>query len=98
MFYERLRNLLKDKGITGKEFSKEMGVTTAKAGRWFTGVTEPSFRELIQICDYFKVSTDYMLRGKMGEVNLCEEDIKFLAMDKGLKKKLIGIKELMLEK
>lgn len=31
MFYERLRSLLKDKGMTGKEFSEEMGVTTAKA-------------------------------------------------------------------
>lgn len=30
MFYERLRNLLKDKGMTGKEFAEEMSVTTAK--------------------------------------------------------------------
>lgn len=33
MFYERLRNLLKDKGMTGKEFSEEMGVINTKGGR-----------------------------------------------------------------
>lgn len=55
MFYESLRNFLKDKSMTGKEFFEEICVTTAKAGRWLTGVTEPSFDELIQICDYFKL-------------------------------------------
>lgn len=35
-FYERLRTLLKDKGMSGKEFAEEMEVTTAKAGRWLT--------------------------------------------------------------
>lgn len=95
MFYERLRSLLKDKGMTGKEFSEEMGVTTAKAGRWLTGVTEPSFDELIQICDYFKVSTDYILRGKLGEFALSEEDIKFLALSKKEKKRLMNIEKLL---
>ena len=73
MFYERLRNLLKDKEMTGKEFAEEMRVTTAKAGRWLTGITEPSFDELVKICDYFLVSTDYMLKGKLGNFDLSEE-------------------------
>lgn len=95
MFYERLRSLLKDKGMTGKEFSEEMGVTTAKAGRWLTGVTEPSFDELVKICDYFQVSTDYMLKGKLGNFDLSEEDIKFLALSKKEKKRLMNIEKLL---
>lgn len=95
MFYERLRSLLKDKGMTGKEFSEEMGVTTAKAGRWLTGVTEPSFDELVKICDYFQVSTDYMLKGKLGNFDLSEEDIKFLALSKREKKRLMNIEKLL---
>lgn len=47
MFHEKLGSLLKDKNLTSKEFSKKMGVTTAKVGRWLPGVTEPSFDELI---------------------------------------------------
>lgn len=95
MFYERLRNLLKDKEMTGKEFAEEMGVTTAKAGRWLTGVTEPSFDELVKICDYFLVSTDYMLKGKLGNFDLSEEDIKFLALSKKEKKRLMNIEKLL---
>ena len=93
LFYERLRTLLKDRGITGKEFSEEMGVTTAKAGRWLTGVTDPSFDELIQICNFFNVSADYMLTGKLSRYELTENDIKFMALSDEEKDYLIAFKQ-----
>lgn len=93
LFYERLRTLLKDKGLTGKEFSEEMGVTTAKAGRWLTGVTDPNFEELIQICEFFKVSADYMLTGKLSRYELSENDIKFMALTDEEKEYLISFKQ-----
>ncbi len=95
MFHVRLRNLLKDNNLTGKEFSEKMGVTTAKAGRWLTGVTEPSFTELVQICEFFHVTTDYMLRGKLGNFDLSESDIKFLALPKKEKDRLMNIEKLL---
>ena len=93
LFYERLRTLLKDRGLSGKDFAEEMGVTTAKAGRWLTGVTDPSFDELIQICKYFDVTADYMLTGKMGNYNLSENDIKFMALSDKEKDYLIRFKQ-----
>lgn len=93
LFYERLRNLLKDKNITGKDFSETMGITTAKAGRWLTGVTDPSFDELIQICEYFEVSADYMLTGKLSQYELTENDIKFMALTDEEKDYLIAFKK-----
>ncbi len=92
-FYERLRTLLKDKGITGKEFAEIMEVTTAKAGRWLTGVTDPSFDELIKICKFFNVSSDYMLTGKLSKYELGENDIKFLALTDEEKEYLINFKQ-----
>ena len=93
LFYERLRALLKENELTGKEFAEKMGVTTAKAGRWLTGVTDPSFDELVQICECFKVSADYMLTGKMSRYELSENDIKFMALSDKEKDYLIRFKQ-----
>lgn len=92
-FYERLRTLLKDKGMSGKEFAETMEVTTAKAGRWLTGVTDPSFEELIKICKFFEVSSDYMLTGRLSRYELSENDIKFLALPDEEKDYLISFKQ-----
>ena len=94
-FYERLRTLLKDKGMSGKEFAETMEVTTAKAGRWLTGVTDPSFDELIKICKFFEVSSDYMLTGKLSRYELTESDIKFLALTDEEKNYLISFKQFL---
>lgn len=60
-FGEILKELRLEKGLTQKGLAQELFVTVPTLSHWECGYQEPSFKDLIRICQYFDVSADYML-------------------------------------
>lgn len=61
MLANQIRALRKSKEIDQKTLAKKLGVTKQTVSNWENDNIMPSIEKLIQIADYFKVSTDYLL-------------------------------------
>lgn len=60
-FCERLKELREEKNLSYKKLAKETGFSDTALGRWERGTQVPNIETLIVLCQYFKVSSDYML-------------------------------------
>lgn len=60
-FPERLKNIRKERGKTQKELAKYLGISERGYQNYELGQREPSLKVLIQLSDYFEVTTDYLL-------------------------------------
>lgn len=61
MIGTRLRALLEQKKISGKDFAKRIGVSEPKVSRWLGNKTGFTLEELIMIADELGVSLDFLL-------------------------------------
>lgn len=60
-FAERLKELRNEKGKSQKELANELNFSIPTLSHWECGYQEPSYKDLISLCRYFEVSTDYLL-------------------------------------
>ena len=65
----RLQQLRREKGLTGIELGKILGVSKQTISCWETGKIEMDYSILNKLADYFHVSIDYLL-GRSNERNL----------------------------
>lgn len=56
-----LKELRKSRGLTQTELGASIGLSKAVISKYENGMGYPNFDVLIQIADYFGVTTDYML-------------------------------------
>ena len=61
MLTDRMISLRKSKNITQADLARALNVTQAAVGNWELGKREPDNLTLLQIADYFGVTTDYLL-------------------------------------
>ena len=61
MFFQRIKELRKEKGLTQKEISKFLGFSDRTVGYYETGQRTPPPDILEKLADYFGVSVDYLL-------------------------------------
>ena len=61
MFKDLLVELIQNKGITAYMLSKDAGISEALISNWKTGRQLPKYDSIILLCDYFRVSADYLL-------------------------------------
>lgn len=61
IFGNRLRILLEEKDLEGKEFAKIIHVQPPTVSNWLNGNRFPNQDTLRKIADYFNVSVDYLL-------------------------------------
>lgn len=61
IFGIRLKNLIKEKDITQKDFARDFDITQATVSRYIKGNRIPNSAMLKKLADYFKVSTDYLV-------------------------------------
>lgn len=61
MFSERLRALRKEKAATLKEVSQALSIPLTTYANYEQGVREPPFWLLAKLCDYFEVTSDYLI-------------------------------------
>lgn len=91
VFAEQLKTLRKKNSLTQKELAEKVGVKQNSYANWENGNREPNIEMLVRIADYFDVSLDYLLGGKMKniteEFSLC---LKKLRMKRKLSQKQIA--------
>lgn len=63
MFYERLREICKERGTTVTNMLSKLGIATGSTGNWKKGQL-PKGDILIKIADYLNTSIDYILLGE----------------------------------
>lgn len=60
-FGEKIKELRQEKGLTQKETAKALAVTVPTLSHWECNYQEPSFRDLAMICQFYDVSSDYLI-------------------------------------
>ena len=61
MFLKRIKDLREEYEITGTKMAEILGVSTSNYSRWETDETIIPIKHLNNLCNYFKVSIDYMI-------------------------------------
>lgn len=61
LFAKRLRELRKEKGLSQVELGEQLGYGCTAISSYETGRNEPSYTDLIRICEVPDVSADYIL-------------------------------------
>ncbi|GAA0346889.1 hypothetical protein GCM10008931_42700 [Oceanobacillus oncorhynchi subsp. oncorhynchi] len=84
--YERIREVIEEKGFSFVDIEEDIKIPFAEIGKWRRGVMEPSKEYLSKIADYLDVSLDWLSTGKIdGEFQSDEksqESIDFEKLDK----------------
>ena len=65
-FYDILRNLIDERGLTQKQLAQDLEIPVSTLGGYVQGTSEPDFETLKLFANYFNVSADYLLNLKIG--------------------------------
>lgn len=58
---EKVRELLDERNMSQKELAKELHMAASTLNGYITGKRQPDYGTLIDIAEFFHVSTDYLL-------------------------------------
>ena len=72
MFYERLREVCREKGTNVTTMLSDLGLSTGNTGAWKKG-TLPKGEALVKIAEYLGTSVDYILFGEYRDDLTAEE-------------------------
>lgn len=95
---ERVKELMKESGITAKQLTKELSISSSSFTDWGKGKGSPSLETVVKFSNYFKVSIDWLVNGKefqqadvLEYSNQKEETliVKFRSLTPDLQEKLI---------
>lgn len=65
-FGEKIKNLRENAEINQTELGKKVNMTQRKISYIECGKCEPSIDDIISLCNYFEVSSDYLLGIRKG--------------------------------
>ena len=60
---DRIQNLRKTKGLSQEELAEALGVSRQAVSKWESGQSSPDLDKIVQLSEYFGVSTDHLLKG-----------------------------------
>ena len=60
-FAERLKEIRVERGLSQSAVSKALGLSRIACTNYELGIREPSLDLLVNLCDFFEVSADYIL-------------------------------------
>lgn len=61
MVADRIRALREQRGLTQTDLAKQLGITRSSVNAWEMGISVPSTQYIVELAQFFKVSTDYLL-------------------------------------
>lgn len=99
-FYQRLRDLKEDAGLTQKQVAKVIDVSINHYGKYERGETDIPFEKAITLANYYGVSLDYLAGISSNKANPVgkKETQKIMSMYQRLSKtNRLRIEERMLE-
>ena len=82
MFSIRLKELRMNRGLSQRELAVIFKVSTGTVGNWEVGTREPDFNTLVNLAEFFNVSTDYLLGASV--LGLKEQSTNFSAEERSL--------------
>lgn len=71
--YQRLEQLIADRGMTKKGFCEQLSISSGNFGDWKRGKSVPSTSKLIEIATFFDVSLDWLMMGREVEHEMIQE-------------------------
>lgn len=74
-FEEKIVELRKAKGLSQEELAEQLGVSRQAVSRWELGNTLPDIPNLVQLCELFSVSADYLVRDEWKSSREPEENV-----------------------
>lgn len=91
-FGDRLKTLRLEHGLTQKQFGVRIHVTNAVISKYEGGLSYPPYPTLIDIAEFFHVTTDFLLGRKESRIvidvsDLTGAEIRFLRTVVGLLRK-----------
>lgn len=60
-FGAKVKELRVKKGLTQKQVAEALNVTVPTLSHWECDYQEPSFKDLLAICNFYEVSADYLI-------------------------------------
>lgn len=76
----RLAELIKENGLTQKEFAHQLNLAPTTLNNYVKGQREPDLETIKRFCDYFDCTIDYFLgRSTTPETVVTDEDAALLA-------------------
>jgi len=78
-FEEKIVELRKQKGLSQEELAEQLGVSRQAVSRWELGQTLPDIPNLLQLCELFCVSTDYLVRDEEQTAAKSDQSAKTIA-------------------
>ena len=107
---ERILNLIKEKGMTQKEFSDLTGIPQSTLSCWKTKKQSPGMDKLQVICDVLKVDPYYLVSGTEmkdkyvpDSIQIYKDDqeykiiVEYRKLDKERKSRLLGYLDALTE-
>ena len=64
---EILTNLRKAKGLSQEQLAEELNLTRQTISKWELNQSTPDIDYLLQLSNFFGVTTDYLIKGKQPE-------------------------------
>lgn len=74
-YKERIRELRLNANLSQRQVAEVLGVKQQQYQRWETGNRDFPIKELVQLANFFGVTTDYILLGKVEEDHEQNEQI-----------------------
>lgn len=78
-FEEKIVELRKTKGLSQEELAEQLGVSRQAVSRWELGQTLPDIPNLLQLCELFGVSADYLVREEEQTAAKSDQNAKTIA-------------------
>lgn len=69
MIADRIKMLREENGLTQADLAKILGITRSSVNAWEQGLNVPSTAYIVELSNYFGVSTDFIL-GRESNVSL----------------------------
>lgn len=60
---DRIQNLRKIKGISQEQLAEAIAVSRQAVSKWESEQSTPDLDKIVLMCDFFDVTTDYLLKG-----------------------------------
>jgi transcriptional regulator with XRE-family HTH domain len=78
---QRIKELCDKHNISGVELGKLLGLSKSPMTDWKNGKAKPTLDQITIICEYFAISTDYLIKGQFQLLSdITDDETELLAL------------------
>ncbi len=84
---DRIIELTNKKNLTGKDIATVLGLKKSPLTDWKNNKSKPTLEQIITMCEFFAVSSDYLLFGINSTIKITNEEKEILTLYNSLDEK-----------